>query len=155
MAIVDTSARTKRDAAANLYKFIDNFGDGTLANALVSFGVSGAVKWNDADALYSAVSSLFNTIDQVVSDQTDAELTANWELVEFVNVPGIRTDIIAIQAALGSLLDLIELNTNRMSFSYVRSPTSSKTYDLLTNGERAAVKAQLDAIQLTMKTRNI
>jgi hypothetical protein len=125
MPIVDTSAKTKRDTVANVYTFIDNFGDNTLASALLSFGTSGTVKWNDADTLYSSVGALYNTIIAATTSLTAEEMTANWEISAFVNVPTIRADLILIETALAGLLTLIEDNTARQSFSYIRTPATS------------------------------
>lgn len=150
MAAVDTSAKTKRDEAANLYTFFHNFGSNTLASALVTYD-SGSPLWNEVESLYSAVGAFYNSSVAVVNNQTDVELANNWAIAsQAANIPAIRTDITATNTALAALLSLIELNVSRMSFTLIRSPSTSKTYDSLTNGEKAAVKAELDSIKLTM-----
>ena len=152
MAAVSTVGATKLSSVKNLYQLVNNITVNVIPPAKLKFAeVGGDATWNDANTLWSTLAGFYNTLVAVTNAQTAEELEANWLAVSLstVSVPAIRADLLLIVAALDGFLLVVEDNTDKVSFNYVRG-TLSKTFNALNTAQRAASETQLNLLSATL-----
>ena len=141
---IDVSNGPRIDETTQLYVGIRKYKEVTLAKYIPLFDVGGAATGNDILGLMAQTVSFDNIATQIVTNQTDVELQANWLKAYGQDVPGLHAEMLALNILIESLKTTIKNNAALILGTF--NEQEEFVYTALTGGQRAAIKNLLDPI---------
>ena len=141
---IDVSNGPRIDETTQLYVGIRKYKEVTLAKYMPLFDAGGAATGNDILGLMAQTVSFDKIATQIVTNQTDVELQANWLKAYGQDVPGLHAEMIALNILVESLKTTIKNNAGLILGDF--DIDEEFAYTALTGGQRAAIKNLLDPI---------